>query len=95
MYRFKHVTTALLVLVGILFADTTWVEIGTPHRGNAIPFWGYTYDAFRSQWLYYQSEIDQPGNIIAIGLCSPSTPPAAYYNVDVRLCHTTLDPTTT
>ncbi len=91
MYRFKYAATALLVLVGILFADTTWVEVGNAHRMNAVPFWGQTYNAFRSQSLYYQSEIDQPGNIIAIGLCSPPTAPAAYYNVSVRLCHTTLD----
>ena len=73
------------------FADTTFVEVGSPQALNAVPFWGHTYDGFRCQWLYYQDEINQAGNVVAIGLFSGATPPTEYYHVTVILCHTGLD----
>jgi hypothetical protein len=72
-------------------ADTTYVELGSPTALNAVPFWGQTYDGFRCQWLYYQSEISRAGNIVAIGLFSGATPPVEYYHVAVIMCHTGVD----
>ena len=85
----------MLVLVLLLAAaavpakaDTTWVEIGRNVNGNAIPFWGLSYDAMRFQTLYRQSDINTTGEIIAFGLAAASNPQAAFYNVRVKLCHT-------
>jgi len=79
---------AALLIPAAASADTTWVTIGSPVRENAVPFWGQTYDAFRCQWLYFQSEINQSGNIVAIGLYSSATSPAEYYHVTVSCCNT-------
>jgi hypothetical protein len=89
------VRTAILLAAALLVpaaatADTTWVAIGSPANQNAVPFWGQSYDAFRCQWLYYQSEINHAGDIVAIGLYSPATAPVEYYHVTVSCCHTPL-----
>lgn len=80
----------LAALAAPAVADTTWVTVGSPVTANSIPFWGSSYDAMRFQTLYLQSEINQPGEIVALGWMTYSDPAAAFYNVRVSLCHTPL-----
>ena len=86
----KHACLLLLVaaVAAPCMADTTWVTVGSPVTGNAIPFWGGPYNAMRFQTLYLQSEINQPGEIIAFGWMGYTTPPSGFYDVRVSLCHT-------
>lgn len=86
--------TVLVALVATLaapaIADTTWVTVGSPVTANSIPFWGNGNEAMRFQTLYLQSEINQPGEIVALGWMTYSDPPADFYNLRVSLCHTPL-----
>ena len=86
---------AALLVPAAAFADTTWVAVGSPANLNSIPFWGGSYDGYRCQWLYFQSEINQAGDIVALGLYSSSDAPAKYYHVTVSCCHTPLTDLTT
>jgi hypothetical protein len=89
--KYRHILILLVVIIiGISFADTTFVTVGSPFRMNAIPFWGLNFDAFRFQVLYLQSEINHSGRIGAFGLCSTTNQPSSFYNVKVMLCHTSV-----
>ncbi len=78
----------LLAAATAAVADTSYVVVGTPDRSNVVPFWGQTYDAFRLQWLYYASDIGQPGRIVSVGLRAASSATGPYNNVRLLLCHT-------
>jgi hypothetical protein len=88
----KHAVLALLALALLApcLADTTWVTVGSPVTANSIPFWGNGYDAMRFQTLYLQSEINQPGEIVAIGWMTYTDAPSPFYDVRVSLGHTGL-----
>lgn len=81
----------VLLAVGAGFADTSYVTIGSPVAANVIPFWGQNYAGFRLQWLYYASEIGQPGEIASFDLWGANNLAVPYYNVRVLLCHTGLE----
>lgn len=81
----------ITIIIGISFADTTFVTVGSPLFMNSIPFWGANYDGFRFQILYLQNEINHWGHIIAFGLSSTSDQPSYFYNVKVMLCHTSVN----
>ncbi|HTW92617.1 MAG TPA: hypothetical protein VMH22_13050 [bacterium] len=93
--RIAVLFAAALLIPAAAVADTTWVSIGSPANLNSIPFWGSTSDAYRCQWLYNQGEINQAGDIVAIGLYSSSDAPAEFYHVTVTCCHTPLTELTT
>jgi hypothetical protein len=93
--RIAVLLAAALLIPAAASADTTWVAIGSPVGLNSVPFWGAGYDAFRCQWLYHQGEINQAGDIVAIGICSSADVPAEYYHVTVSCCHTPLTDLTT
>jgi hypothetical protein len=93
--RIAVLLAAALLIPAAASADTTWVAVGSPVGPNSIPFWGGNYNAFRCQWLYHQSEINQAGDIVAIGLYSSSDAPAEYRHVTVSCCHTPLTDLTT
>jgi len=86
----KHTVLVLLAaaIAAPCLADTTWVTVGSPEVANSYPFAGAGTDAFRFQLLYLQSEIDQPGEIVAFGLMTSYAGPSDFYNVRVNLCHT-------
>ena len=86
---------AALLIPAAASADTTWVAIGSPTAANSIPFWGANYNAYRCQWLYHQSEINQAGDIVAVGIYSTADVPSEYYHVTVSCCHTPLTDLTT
>lgn len=88
-YRYFLILLVTMI-IGISFADTTFVTVGSPLFMNSIPFWGATYDGFRFQILYLQNEINHSGHIIAFGLSSTSDQPSYFYNVKVMLCHTSV-----
>jgi hypothetical protein len=93
--RTAFLFVAALLIPAAALADTTWVAVGSPVTANSIPFWGEGYDSYRCQWLYYQAEINQAGEIVAIGLYSTSDAPAAFGMVTVSCCHTPLTSLTT
>jgi hypothetical protein len=93
--RIAVLFAAALLIPTAAFADTTWVAVGSPVTPNSIPFWGENNDSYRCQWLYYQAEISQAGDIVAVGLYSTSDAPAAFGMVTVSCCHTPLTSLTT
>jgi len=80
----------VVAVTGACLADTTWVSVGAPYTQNAIPFWGASYDAMRFQTLYMQSDINQAGTIVAFCLYSTEDAPMYFYDVRVKLCHTSV-----
>jgi len=87
-------TLFVLLLVaasaGLCLADTTWVSVGAPYTQNALPFWGASYDAMRFQTLYMQADINQSGTLAAFCLYSTEDAPSWFYDVRVKLCHTSV-----
>ena len=64
------------------------VTIGTHASGNAIPWWGTSYNSMRFQCLWFKSDINTAGYINVVEFEKSSGASGTFNDVRVWLCHT-------
>ncbi len=64
------------------------ITIGTHAAGNAIPWWGASYNSCRFQCLWFKSDINTAGYINVVEFEKSSSTAGTFNDVRVWLCHT-------
>lgn len=70
------------------FATLKHVICWDQFRGNAIPFWGRTYDGMRFQTLITKAQINYAGKVIQVEYYNASGTAGTFNDYKLYLCHT-------
>jgi len=92
MKKLLFVTLALVIGAGGVALAAVHTVGGTPTSGNTIPWW-VGRPAMRFQTLWFQSEINEAGDVTKIEWQNYATitgKGGTFSNTDILLCHTSL-----